>query len=96
MLEMLSERHKTNRYRIRAYSKYENLDGTPISKGHASTALSNARKEQLIVELLKEVIEVGPVKYNLSDRAIKGFCKLTEPAERHFSKDEEGFIRRIG
>jgi hypothetical protein len=100
MIDMLSERHRVNRERIRAYSRYENLDGTPISKGHAATALSNARKEQLIVELLLEMVAVGPAEYNLSARAINGFVKLVEPSERHFSKTIEddrvvGFERRL-
>jgi hypothetical protein len=101
MIDMLSERHRVNRERIRAYSKYENLDGVPISKGHAATALSNARKEQLIVELLMEMVAVGPAEYKLSARATSGFVKLVEPSERHFSKTADetgrvnGFERRL-
>jgi hypothetical protein len=89
MLELLSERHRVNRERIRAYVKQENLDGSTISKGHAATALSNARKEQLIVELLLEVVAVGPANYNLSERAERGLYRLTEPAERHFEYNPE-------
>jgi hypothetical protein len=88
-LRLLSERHKVNRERIRAYTKYENLDGTVISKGHAATALSNARKEQLVVELLLETVAVGPAEYNWSERAQDGFYRLVEPLERHFAYQKE-------
>jgi hypothetical protein len=91
ILETLSERHKANRVRIKHYSRYENLDGTPISRGHAATALSNARKEQLVVELIIELIEASNIEhYNLSERAIKGLYKLTEPVERHFVRAVQG------
>jgi hypothetical protein len=90
MVELLSERHRLNRERIRAFVQQRNLNGAEISKGHAATALSNTRKEQLLVELLMEVLtQAGREEYALSDRAHKGFLRLTEPRERHYNYDKE-------
>jgi len=88
MSDMLSGRHKENRDRIKAFVKCENVDGTPISRGHASTALSNARKEQLLVELVLELVTfLDRHDVPLSERAETGFRKLVEPQERHYNRD---------
>jgi hypothetical protein len=94
MLDMLCERHKINRDRIKSYAKKENVDGSPISYGHASTALSNTRKEQLVVELLMEIVVThSQEEIQLSERAEQGFRKLVTPQERHF--DSNGNARSV-
>lgn len=91
MIEALGERFAVNKQRILCYKDQKNLDGTPISRGHAATALSNARKEQLIVELLIEVVTQCPQdKITLSEKALEGFNKITEPQERHFKRNQYG------
>lgn len=77
ILDMLSDRHKHNRDRIRCLKSGKNEYGQTVKV--PKTALSVCRKEQLIVELLMELSAQCPDTVKLSERGVTGLLKLTEP-----------------
>lgn len=91
ILSLLEDRHTTNKQRINAYKVYKNIDGTDISKGHASTALCTTRKEQLTIELIIEIVkQLSTNEVPLSEKAKQGLYKIAEPQERHFKNNQYG------
>lgn len=91
--EQLAARYTLNKQKINNYKSQRNVDGTYISKGHASTALSNTRKEQNIIELLVEILaQVRIPDIKLSSNAVAGLNKIIEPQQRHFKGNQYGGV----
>lgn len=89
MLEMINTRIDDISDTINMYYDYKNIDGEPISKGHAATAMSLAKKEKATLILLKEVLQqTNKSNIVLSSTAEDGLFRLCEPIKRKFKQSK--------